>query len=84
MKIDQNLRILWLHLQFFLFRKEWPTKGMEIYLNKISVENHLLLLNQLSYINVKDIYRKEILSAFQISHLTQPGISLNGCNLAKC
>ena len=57
---------------------------MEKNLNKISVENQLLLLNQLSYINVTDIYRKEILSAFQISHLTQPGISLNGCNLAKC
>ena len=75
MKIDQNLRILWLHLQFFHFRKECPTKGIEKNLNKISVENHLSLLNQMSYINVTDIYRKEILSAFQICHSTQPGIS---------
>ena len=75
MKINQYLMILELHLRFFLFRKEWLTKGMEKNLNKISVENHLLLLNQLSYINVTDIYRKEILSAFEICHSTQPGIS---------
>ena len=75
MKINQYLMILQLHLRFFPFKKEWRTKGMGKNLNKISVENHLLLLNQLSYINVTDIYRKEILSAFQICHSTQPGIS---------